>query len=127
MFGKKKVTAPAKIIADEGYGFVDKSASKTLQHEKYIVEVHPENEPAFRAEVTAWVAWPEMPQPGDQVQVRYKPGTHDVDLDITGDPRFDWKLLETQRKTEDAATRERLLNEPPSPDLSSGPGDDPDH
>jgi hypothetical protein len=94
-----------RVIADEGYKFVDKSARKTLQHETYIVEVHPEGEPAFRAEVKAWVSWPDMSKVGDTVQVTYCPGTHRVELDVKGDPRFDWKLLEAQNKADAAETR----------------------
>src|ERR1700683_3567080 len=98
MFGKRKATAPARLIADEGYKFAHNSGRKALQHETYIVEVHPETEPAFRTEVKAWVSWPDMPKVGDTVQVTYQPGTHRVELDIKGDPRFDWKLLEAKNK-----------------------------
>jgi hypothetical protein len=117
MFGRK-VAAPAKIIADEGYKFVNKDGHKTLQHETYIVEVHPDDETAFRTEVKAWVSWPDMPKVGDTVQVTYRPGTHKVEMSVEGDPRFDWKLLEAKRHTEAAETRERLLNEPVPPDAA---------
>src|SRR5262249_55626987 len=98
MFGTKKVAAQAKILADEGYGMVRSSARVPLQHQKYIVEVHPKDEPAFRAEVKAWVSWPGKPEEGDKVRVLYKPGTHHVELDLKGDPRFDWKLREANEK-----------------------------
>jgi hypothetical protein len=112
MFGKNKVAAQAKILADEGYGMARNSQSVALQHNKYIVEVHPENEPAFRAEVKAWVSWPDKPEEGDEVRVLYKPGTHDVELDLKGDPRFDWNLRAANKEAEDSARREALLNGP---------------
>ncbi len=112
------MAASAKIIADEGYQFVDKDGRKTLQHETYIVEVHPDDEAAFRTQVKAWVSWPDMPKVGDTVQVTYRPGTHNVDLSVEGDPRFDWKLLEAERNAEAAETRQRPLKEPVPPDAS---------
>jgi hypothetical protein len=110
VFGKKKVAAQAKILADEGYGMAGNSQTVALQHQKYIVEVHPVDEPAFRAEVKVWVSWPAMPEEGDEVRVLYKPGTHDVEIDLTGDPRFDWKLRAADQAANDAARREDLLN-----------------
>jgi hypothetical protein len=113
MFGlKKKVPAQAKIIADEGYGMAMNSGEAYLHHQQYIVEVHPETEPAFRVEVKAWVSWPDMPAVGDVVRVLYVPGTKKVELDLEGDPRFDWKLRKAQAEQAAAAERERLLNEP---------------
>jgi hypothetical protein len=112
MFGQKKVPAKATILADEGYGMTSNSQRFALQHEKYIIEVHPPDEPAFRAEVKAWVSWPDKPAEGDEVNVLYKPGTHDVEIDLEGDPRFDWKLREANDKAEAAARREALLNGP---------------
>src|SRR3954462_5872526 len=108
MFGTKKVAAQAKILADEGYTMARNSQRVALQHQKYIVEVHPENEPAFRAEVKAWVSWPGMPEEGDEGRGFYKPGSHNVELDLKGDPRFDWKLKAATQKADDAARRDEL-------------------
>jgi hypothetical protein len=120
MFAKKRVRAPATILADEGYGLASNSQRFALQHEKYIVEVHPETEPAFRVELKAWVSWPDKPEEGDEVQVLYEPGTHDVELDLDGDPRFDWKLRASKQQADDAAKREALLRAPVSQDSSGG-------
>ncbi len=60
----------------------------------------------------AWVSWPIMPEEGDEVRVLYKPGTHDVEIDLKGDPRFDWKLRAANQEATDAARREELLNGP---------------
>jgi hypothetical protein len=49
VFGKE-VAEKAKILADEGYGTAMNSGSEALQHETYIIEVHPDGEPAFRAD-----------------------------------------------------------------------------
>jgi hypothetical protein len=87
MFGKK-VAAQAKILADEGYGTAMNSGSEALQREKYVIEVHPEGEPAFRAEVKAWVSWPDKPGVGDVVPVLYKRDTGRVELNLKGDPRL---------------------------------------
>src|SRR3954452_4099182 len=115
MFGSKKVAAQAKILADEGYGMARNSQRVALQHQKYIIEVRPENEPAFRTEVKAWVSWPDMPEEGDEVRVLYKPGTPDVELDLKGAPRFDWKLRAADQTAKDETRREDLLNGPIDP------------
>jgi hypothetical protein len=112
MFGNKKVPARAKILADEGYGMAANSQSVALQHQKYIIEVHPENEPAFRTEVKVWVSWMDKPEEGDEVSVLYKPGTHHAEIEIEGDPRFDWKLKADAEQAKAAARREELLNGP---------------
>jgi hypothetical protein len=112
MFGKKRVAAQATILADEGYTFARNSATEALQYQKYIVEVHPQDEPAFRTEVKGWVSWPAKPEEGDEVRVLYKPGTHDVELDLKGDPRFDAELRAANQKAQDAARREELLSAP---------------
>ena len=111
MFGKK-LPAKATIIADEGYKFANNSGTHALQHETYIVEVHPEGEEPFRTEVTGWVSWPDMPQVGDEITVLHKAGSHKVELHLEGDPRFDWKLRAADKKSQAAARREELLNAP---------------
>ncbi len=123
MFGKKpRQSAQAKILADEGYTFAKNSMRVALKLEKYVVEVHPEGEPAFRTEVEAWVSWPDMPQVGDVVQVDYTPGSTKVDLRIKGDPRFDWELRKAAGAAEAAARRDELLHGPVSQEpLSSQP------
>ncbi len=123
MIGKRKVTAHAKILADEGYDIASNSQRFALHCEKYIVEVRPENEPAFRVELRAWVSWPNKPETGDEVQVLYEPGTHAVELHLEGDPRFDWKLRAANQKADDASRREELLSAPPGEDPPSGGAD----
>jgi hypothetical protein len=123
MFGNKaRQFAQAKIVADEGYTNAINSGRVALQHQKYIVEVHPETAPVFRAEVEAWVSWPDRPQVGDVLKVEYALGSTKVNLCIKGDPRFDWELRQAARETEAAATRDELLNGPVSQEpLSSQP------
>ena len=111
MFGEK-VPAKATIVADEGYKYADNSAKHALQHEKYIVEVHPDGEEPFRTEVKGWVSWTDMPKVGDEITVLHHPGSHNVELHLEGDPRFDWKLKDAEKAKHDAARREELLNAP---------------
>ena len=74
--------------------------------------MHPENEPAFRTEVKVWVSWMDRPQEGDEVHVLYKPGTKDAEIELKGDPRFDWNLKADNDKAAAAARRDELLNGP---------------
>lgn len=119
MFGKKEVAARAKIIADQGCYVTQKSRNSTLWYQTYIVEVYPETEPPFRAEVKGWVCWLDKPEEGTEVQVLYVPGTKKVKLDLEGDPRFDWKLRQANEKAGKAARREELLNAPEAEDPGS--------
>jgi len=114
-FGKKKKPAKATILKDEGYGTAMNSVEVALQHQKYIVEVHPEDpaDPAFRAEVKVWVSWPDYPQEGAVVNAVYKEGTTHVEIVLEGDPRFDWNLRKAQKEAQDAAERAALLGAPP--------------
>ena len=116
MFGRNKVPAKAKILADEGYGMVNKSQTHTLQHQKYIIEVHPDGDEPFRAEVQVWVSWPGQPRVGDVVNVSYDPKSHKAEIELEGDPRFDWRLQQAQAKQRAAQHREELLREQPSRD-----------
>jgi hypothetical protein len=114
--GRKKATAKAKIIADEGYVMVDRNQRRTLQHHTYIIEVHPDGGEPFRTEVKAWVPWPGQPRAGHVLNVSYDPESRQAELQIEGDPRYDWKLREAQAQADAARQREQLLNEPPSRD-----------
>jgi hypothetical protein len=116
MFGRNKVPAKAKILADEGYGMVNKSASHTLQHQKYMIEVHPEGDEPFRTEVQVWVSWPGQPKVGDVVNVSYDPKSRKASIELEGDPRFDWKLQRAQAEERAAKQRDKLLHEKPSRD-----------
>lgn len=114
MFGGKRQPARATIVADEGYGLSRGNANESMHHQKYIVDVQPDNgEAAFRTEVKVWVPWPEYPQPGDVVSAVYRSGSNDVEIVLDGDPRFDRKLRREGADTHPAAAREDLLHQPP--------------
>jgi hypothetical protein len=51
-----------------------------------------------------------MPQEGDVVQVVYEHGTHKADLQIEGDPRYDWKLRKATSDAASAVRRDELLH-----------------
>ncbi len=121
MFWRKKVPAQATILADEGYKYVSNGSHSSKQHETYIVEVHPDGEPAFRTEVTGWVSWPNLPRVGDTVRVLHTPGTHRIKLDLKGDRRFDGDLLRREQEQANAIRRVELLNGPVGPVPPAGP------
>ena len=118
MFGlnNNEIRAKAKILADEGYGMVNKSQTHTLQHQKYIIEVHPDADKPFRTEVQVWVSWPGQPQVGDVVSVSYHPKSHKTKIELEGDPRFDWKLQQAHANERAARQRKDLLSGQPSRD-----------
>jgi hypothetical protein len=115
----KAASARAKIVACEGHDYVEATGptrSVLKEHATYIVDVHPEQEPAFRTEVKGWVHASLRPQVGDVISVLYEPGTKHVQLDLAGDPRFDWDQKMAAQRAEEEAKRQALLAEPASQD-----------
>jgi hypothetical protein len=115
----KAVSARAKVVAYEGHDYVEAvGATHTAakEHATYIVDVHPEQEPAFRTEVKGWVHVSLRPQVGDVINVLYEPGTTHVQLDLADDPRYDWDQKMAAQRAQKEAERQALLQEPPSPD-----------
>jgi hypothetical protein len=53
---------------------------------------------------------------GDVINVLYVPGTKHVQLDLAGDPRFDWDGKMAAQHAQKEARRQALLQEPPSQD-----------
>lgn len=121
MFGGKKLTAEATILADEGWGSVVDTDihGRTWVHNRFIIEVRPDGEPTFRTEVKHKVCVGCMPQVGDKVKVVYDAKDHKADLDLDGDDRYDPKVRAAQRQAKVEAQREALLS-------GANPGDDPD-
>ena len=112
MFGKKKGMIPgkAKILMDEGpVGYTGMVGDPTM-NAKYIVEVQPEHGPSFRSETKAKVELVCLPGVGDILNVLYDPDSHNVELQIEGDPRFDSKVQKRAQK----ARRDELLGGGPS-------------
>jgi hypothetical protein len=115
----KATSARAKVIAYEGHDYVEATGpthTASKEHATYIVEVHPEQEPAFRAEATGWVHVSLQPQVGDVINVLYEPGTKHVQLDLAGDSRFDWDQKMAAQRAQKEAEREAILQEPASQD-----------
>ncbi|GAA2645115.1 SHOCT domain-containing protein [Paractinoplanes durhamensis] len=64
----------------------------------FVLEVRPEGQPAFRAEVRErFYIIERKPGEADVVSVKYEPGTLKVIFDLAGDPRFDLEAM--QRRT----------------------------
>jgi hypothetical protein len=51
-----------------------------------------------------------MPAEGDEINVFYVPGTREVELNLKGDPRFDWELRAAEKLAQDQARHDALLN-----------------
>jgi hypothetical protein len=94
-------------------------------HRKYILEVRPAGEAAFRVEVKAKVPSLHAPKAGDMVKVGYEPKNHKTEIQLKGDPRYDPQLRRANAKQQRAAEAQALLNGAP---VAPVPGavDDPD-
>jgi hypothetical protein len=92
------------------------AATPFKEHAIYIVEVHPEQEPAFRAEVKGWVHVDLRPEVDDVINVVYEPGTKHVQLELAGDPRYDYDQKVSDRRSQEATRRQALLDGPVSQD-----------
>ena len=86
------------------------------EHRKYILEVRPAGQQAFRVETKAKVAIFHRPGQGDTVTVSFDPKHHKTEIHIEGDPRYDPKLIREARKEHDAARKHALLTGAPDPD-----------
>lgn len=117
----KKAQAEALILADEGPGGSEDTDIHGVHwdHHKYIVEVRPPGQAAFRVETKAKVPIRSAPQPGDIVKVTYDPKNQKTEIQIAGDPRYDPKLVEAARKQQRDARNSALLSGAPAP---AGPG-----
>lgn len=124
----KKVQAQALILEDEGpCGSEDTDIHGVhWDHHKYIVEVRPEGEEAFRVETKAKVPIRSAPHCGDVVTVTYEPKNHKTEVQIAGDPRYDPKLVSAAKKQQDAARRQALLSGAKVPGTRPAVGDDAD-
>lgn len=114
--------ATATVLADEGYLWASNGPKTSKQHETYIIEVHPEGAAPFRVEAKAWVGWLTRPQVGDTVNVLWKPGSHDVEIVIKGDIRYDDGLRAERQDQADAAQREQILSAPAGTPIPATPG-----
>jgi hypothetical protein len=108
----KKAQAEALILADEGAGAVRDTDTHGVEwgHHKYIVEVRPDGEDAFRVETKVKVPIFSAPRPGDVVKVSYDPKNQKTEIHIEGDPRYDPKLRRANTKQQRAAEKEALLS-----------------
>jgi len=113
------VAARARVISYEGHDAIEATgaaATPFKEHAIYIVEVHPEQEPAFRAEAKGWVHVDLCPKVDDVIKVLFVPGTKNVQLDLAGDPRYDYDQKVSDQRSQDAARRQALLEGPVSQD-----------
>jgi hypothetical protein len=125
----KKVLAEAQVLADEGSGNVVERDTHGVpwDHRKYILEVRPAGQAAFRVEVKAKVPSLHAPKAGDMVKVGYDPKNHTTEIQLKGDPRYDPQLRRANAKQQRAAEAQALLNGAPAAPVSGavqGPADD---
>lgn len=117
MFHKEWVRAEAVILDELGYGnVVDRDFHGVdWAHYKYILEVRPPGEAPFRVETKVKVPIFSSPSPGDTVSVTFDPESHQVEVRIEGDPRYDPKLIRAQKKQDRQAREQALLGGAPVP------------
>jgi hypothetical protein len=123
----KKAQAEAQVLADEGSGSVTERDTHGVpwDHRKYVLEVRPVGETAFRVEAKTKVPSLHAPKPGDLVKVSFDPKNHKTEIQIKGDPRYDPQLRRANAKQQRAAEAQALLNGAPPPPVP-GVGQDPD-
>jgi hypothetical protein len=107
----KKVQAEALILDARITGNTESADIHGVHwdHHKYILEVRPAGEAPFRVETKAKTPIRSSPQLGDIVTVFYDPKSHETEIQIEGDPRYDPKLIRASAKQQEEARRDALL------------------
>jgi hypothetical protein len=116
MFGHRKPTQLARatvVLVTEINGHTSGAYGYETHRFNLIVDVHPDHEAPFRAEAHEWFPSLYSPRVGDEVTVRFDPGSKDVEFVIEGDIRFDMKLKEKTKKAHEREERQRLLGGEP--------------
>jgi hypothetical protein len=86
-----------------------------------ILDVYPEGADAFRTETRHYFPLYPSPSPGDTLRVLCNPQLRAVEIDLSQDTRFNWKLINAANEANRLASHERDLQMPPgTPPL--GPG-----
>jgi len=113
----KKAQADAVILADEGpCGSEDTDIHGVhWDHRKFVVEVRPAGEAAFRAETRTKIPVRSSPRTGDTVRVSYDPRNHKTEILIDGDPRYDPKIIREKTMEQRRAAVDALLAGQPAP------------
>ena len=112
MFGRHKLTgeAQAKVMAINTTGhFMIESGGYHYSKYDLILDVAPQGQPMFRAETVARFPIFFSPSEGDILNVRFDLETHEVEVDIDSDPRYNVKLHDKAQKAAEQAKREQLL------------------
>ncbi|HXL94374.1 MAG TPA: hypothetical protein VN969_36040 [Streptosporangiaceae bacterium] len=112
----KRVPAEAQVLADEGSGSVVERDTHGVpwDHRKFILEVRPVGQAAFRVEVKAKVPSLHAPQVGELVKVSCDLKNHKTEIEIKGDPRYDPQLRRANAKQQRAAEAQALLSGAPA-------------
>ena len=115
MFGHSHQPAQATVlyVQDVTGTFEDEHHVKM----EFVLEVHPANGQAFRAQTTHhFLRWRPYPQVGDVVTVKYHPSSRAVALELKDDLRYGEKGLKHQQQSQRQAAQARrnaLLAAPP--------------
>lgn len=130
MFGRRKhwEDAIATVIScSRGDHQIWKVGSTDWGKCDLVVDVYPQGSPPFRAPTTQTFALYRMPSPGDQIRARFDPASHEVDLQIKDDARYDPQAHQAVAAQAAWDERQRNLAAPPGTPPAraggtSGPG-----
>lgn len=84
---KRGTAAPARVLSIATPKWQDATGT-SLTHD-YVLEVMPEGEAPFQADVRDGFSVFMAPRVGDVLAVKFSPKSHKVAFDLTGDPRYD--------------------------------------
>ena len=119
-------TGTAKVVTIElsrhGLTHSDSRGRSTSRFD-VVLDVYPDGGNAFRAETHHQFSPLRFPDPGDELAIRCNPDKETVEIDLSGDARFNPKIFRKENDRRFKEDHDRILGEAPGtpPDDSDDP------
>ena len=115
-FNRKTTAGKATVVTIElsRHGFTHSdSRGRSTSRFDVVLDVYPEIGEAFRAETHHQFSPLRLPDPGDELAVRCNPEKKTVEIDLSGDARFNPRIFRKENDRRSEEEREQVLSEAP--------------
>src|SRR6476661_412797 len=115
-FGRMKGTGRAKVVtiasSRHGSTHTDLGGRRTSRFD-VVLDVYPDAGEPFRAETHHQFSPLRLPAPGDELAVKFNADKQTVEIDLSGDARFNPKIFRKENDRRDKEDHDRVLSEAP--------------